>query len=297
MGIVEEGCVIGVDGGGTGCRAGIATLDGRVLATATAGPANFSTDPDQTRANVISAIGKAAARLGIDPAQLYDCAIHFGLAGIMQEADAARFRAVLPFARAVVTDDRPTAFAGALGEGDGVLAAVGTGTLVAAHFGRTRRYFCGWGFDLSDQASGAWLGRGALMRCLLAYDGLAQDSVLTRAIMAQFADVPTALVEFARTALPADYATFAPQVIRAAEAGDETACDLMRQGAAYLNGCFAALPVAQSGPLCLSGGVGPHYALYLEPRFRDRLVAPLGTALDGALFLAREAHKNMETPP
>ncbi|QCO57859.1 N-acetylglucosamine kinase (plasmid) [Pseudorhodobacter turbinis] len=295
MGIVENGCVIGVDGGGTGCRAGLATLDGSVLATAKAGPANFSTDPDQARANVMAAITCAAESVGLLPAQLRCCAIHLGLAGIMQEADAARFRAVLPFTRAVVTDDRPTSFAGALGQGDGVLAAVGTGTLVAARFAQTHRYFCGWGFDLSDQASGAWLGRGALMRCLLAHDGLAAQSPLTRAIMAQFGDVPTTLVDFASAALPADYATFAPQIVEAAKVGDETASDLMRQGAAYLNSCFAAASAGQSGPFCLSGGIGPHYAPYLETRFRDRLVAPLGTALDGALFLARQAHQNMET--
>ena len=43
---------------------------------------------------------------------------------------------------------------------------------------------------------------------------------------------------------------------------------------------------AQGGLLCLSGGVGPHYAPYLDPDWQARLVTAEGTALEGALALA-----------
>ena len=44
--------LVGVDGGGTGCRAAIADLTGRLLGQGAAGPANATTDLAQTIVNV-----------------------------------------------------------------------------------------------------------------------------------------------------------------------------------------------------------------------------------------------------
>ncbi|MDE3240946.1 MAG: ATPase, partial [Paracoccaceae bacterium] len=46
---------LGIDGGGTGCRAAVADARGRILGRGKAGPANIVTDPDGARANILAA--------------------------------------------------------------------------------------------------------------------------------------------------------------------------------------------------------------------------------------------------
>ena len=54
---------LGVDGGGTGCRAAVADAAGRVLGQGAAASANIWTDPEGARANIL-----AAAQAALDAA-------------------------------------------------------------------------------------------------------------------------------------------------------------------------------------------------------------------------------------
>jgi glucosamine kinase len=288
MGEIESNHFIGIDGGGTGCRVAIADATGAIVAQSVGGPANFATNPSQAVLHVTQALGLAAASANLAQDYLHICPTHIGLAGVLDDLDAANLGAALPFTRLRVSDDRQTSMSGALGVNDGILAAIGTGSFVGARQGPVVKYFGGWGLMLGDQASGAWLGRSALELCLLVHDGLENPSDLTRSIFARIGKAPASFVAFGRQALPKDFAAFAPFVIEGAGAGDHNAVLLMQRGAHYLNRCFWAAGVAKDAVVCLSGGVGPHYAPYLAPEFANRVSAPKGTALDGALQLARQ---------
>ena len=61
----------------------------------------------------------------------------------------------------------------------------------------------------------------------------------------------------------------------------------MRRGADYLNTTLLVAQLAKDDVICLTGGVGPHYAPYLAAPFQDRICPPQGAALDGALALAQ----------
>ncbi|WPZ22021.1 BadF/BadG/BcrA/BcrD ATPase family protein [Sulfitobacter faviae] len=282
--------LIAVDGGGTGCRAAIGTQRGGILGRASGGRANIGNDPDQTLINIRTTVEAAAASAGLPAEALAGATAFLGLAGMNVARDAARLRAALPYARVIAEDDRPACVVGALGEGAaGWVLAIGTGTIVAATDGAAFRYVGSWGFHLADQGSGAWLGRGALDLALQCYDGVLPHSDLTRALLADFADDPEAFVAFSLTAQPGDYAAFAPKVIAAAEAGDHHAQALMRVGAAYYTRALKALDFAPGDPLCLLGGVGPHYAPYLPEDHLAGRIAARGTALDGAFHLACKA--------
>ena len=284
--LVNARFVIGCDGGGTGCRVVVADASGRVLAQAQGGPANVTSDFALAIVNLRAALTGAAAQLGLGLQDLLGGVAHFGLAGMQTPQDAARVAAEFPFARVCVTEDRQIAVAGALGTADGVLFALGTGTIIAAQRrGQTMR-IGGWGLQLSDDASGAWLGRGLLQRVVLAHDGMAGFSPLASACFKGFGDDPRALVAFAATARPADYARFAPEIIAAAQAGDAVGLALMQQGAAYLARALDVLGFAPPDVLCLSGGVAPHYAPYLPEHAQKAIIAPLGQGADGALRLA-----------
>ncbi len=287
--------LVGVDGGGTGCRVAICEPGGARLSEAQGGPANFTTDPRASVENIHKALVSAATDAGLDSMGWKDrCIAHAGLAGVMGQADADAVASGLGFQNISVTDDRATSVAGALRGEDGILAAIGTGTIVAVSSGSSVRYFGGWGHELADQASGGWLGHDALRLTLLAYDGFTENSNLTNDILRHFDNDPLNIVGFVQSAEPGDYAGFAPMVVEAARAGDTNATSLMEKGVAYLNTCIR---ISGSGPdtaICLSGGVGPQYQPYLEPAYQDRVRPPHGNALDGALFLADQKTSDMK---
>ncbi len=282
----ETRYVIGVDGGGTGCRAALVDADGSVRATAEAGPANATTDFAAAVQNVHAAIAAVCAQLDAAPETL---GAHIGLAGIMSAADGARFRDALGLPLAAVSDDRPTMLAGALGGEDGALAAIGTGSFVAASNRGVFRTVGGWGLHLGDQASGAWMGKALLQHVMLVHDGLAEPSPLTEAVLERFGSAE-GLVSFAAEAQPQDYAELAPRIVHAAETSDAVGMDLMQRGGDYLSQALLSLQPGADAPICLTGGLGPHYARWIAPGLADRITPAKGSALDGALILAR-GHK------
>jgi len=283
----EHPILIGVDGGGTGCRVAIGTPSAGVLAQAEGGRANASSDPELAIKNIISTVLAAAKKAGVSPGALRDAVAHLGLAGVMTPADSQRIASALPYKSASVTDDRPTAVTGALGDQDGFLLSVGTGTIVAASKDGHFRYIGGWGFQISDQSSGAWLGRAALERTILCHDGLAAHTDLTRALMAKFGDDPNAIVSFSLSAKPGDFGSLAPLVVSGADAGDTWGLSVMKDGADYLSKGLSVLGFLPGDTLCLTGGVGPHYASYLPPKALTGRIASRGSALDGAFQLAK----------
>ena len=277
---------LGLDGGGTGCRA--ALWRGEVIGRGAAGPANVASDFEGALANLWLAIRAAAAQAGLPEAALAGAFGHAGLAGVQSAAVAARVAARLP-GSCRVTEDRDTAIAGALGaEADGAVAAIGTGSFVGLRREGAIRAVGGWGLQLSDVASGGWLGREALAATLETVDGMRAASPLTEALLARFGGAPVEIVGFAAKARPADHAALAPLVAQALGDGDAVARDLVARGAGWIERALAALGHAASEPVCLTGGLGPLYRAALERPGR-RFVEAQGTPLDGAVLLARGA--------
>lgn len=279
--------IIGVDGGGTGCRATIGTPQDGVLAQAEGGRANVASDFAISVKNIISTVEAAAMQADISRDELSNATAHIGIAGVLGPKESAQVVSALPYLSITVTDDRPTAITGALGGQDGYLLSVGTGTIAAASMSGTFSYVGGWGFAVADQASGAWLGRAALEQVMLCYDGLADHTFLTRALFSKFDDDPNTIVAFSMAAKPGDFATLAPDVIAGARALDPWGQAIMNQGADHLMRCLTRLGFLPGDTLCLTGGVGPHYADYLTAEFLSGRTESRGSALDGAFQLAR----------
>ena len=284
----EHTLLIGVDGGGTGCRAAVGTAANGILATADGGRANTSSDFDLAINNIVQTVKTALQKAGLQEASLNNAVVHCGLAGVMTTQDSTRVSAALHFGTCIATDDRPTAVRGALGDQDGYLLSIGTGAIAARQLNGDFRSVGGWGFYVADQASGAWLGRAALERVLLCHDGLAEHSDLTRAIFARFDNDPNAISSFSITAKPGDYGAFSPEIVAGAKSGDPWGQSIMREGADHLQRCLAALGFKAGQVLCLTGGVGPHYADYLPPTTLSGLAPSRGSALDGAFQLAKD---------
>lgn len=279
---------IGIDGGGTGCRVAIADAQGVRIGEATGGAANYTTNSALALQNVLAAVDRAAAAAGITQDQVRSASVHLGLAGIIGQQDLEAVRARLPFTRCRISDDQITSVTGALADRNGAVIAVGTGSFLAVKRGHTIRTIGGWGLQLGDQASGAWLGRTILQRCALVRDGLAEPSELVQRIWAKFDDDASRLIDFARTASPSDHARLASEVLAGADAGDANALTILSEAADYLNTGLSSLDLGDDDVVCLTGGLGPFYRPRLDPSFQERLAEPLGTALDGAVQLARD---------
>jgi len=279
--------IIGVDGGGTGCRAAIGTPNDGVLARAEGERTNVASDFALSIKNITSTVEAAAERADVPRDELSKATAHIGVAGLLGPKERAQIVSALPYLSITVTDDRPTAVTGALGGQDGYLLSLGAGTITAASTSGIFTYVGGWGFAVADQASGAWLGRAALEQVMLCHDGLADHTPLTRGLLSKFDDDPNAIVAFSMAAKPGGFATLAPEIIAGARALDPWGQSIMEKGADYLTRCLTRLGFLPGDTLCLTGGVGPHYADYLAAVFLSGRIESRGSALDGAFQLAR----------
>jgi len=277
------GLFLGIDGGGSGCRAAVADGAGRILGRGEGGAANIWTNREGALASILAAAGAAAAEAGAEPSRL---AAVLGLAGANMAGAAAWLAGRLPFAAARIETDVVVALKGALGPADGVAATIGTGSVFGVQRGGGVRMLGGWGFVLGDQGSGARIGRALLEAALLAHDGLAEATPLLGAVLADFGG-PEAIVAFGQRAVPADFAREAPRVLAADAAGDAAARAIMDAAAAAVAASIDRLQAGDALPLAFLGGLGPEFARRLAPRYGSLIRPPLGSGLDGALAMAR----------
>ncbi len=277
---------IGVDGGGTGCRAVVADSDGAILGFGCSGSANIVTDPQTSLVNVKAAIDNAFEEAGLDRTHYATSHVVLGLAGGNVEGAGHPIEQGLPFAHANVEFDGLIALQGALGDRDGVVAILGTGTAYIVRKNERVHSVGGWGFPLSDLGSGARLGQSLLQECLLVHDGIHLRSPLTTAVLDEFGNKPDNLVEFAWTAKPGDFGKYAPLIFQFAGKGDETARMLLERSAGYVSETLDMLIGQGAERISLLGGMAPLYVQWLPLHQQKLLVEPAADALTGALQLA-----------
>ncbi|MBZ9702198.1 MULTISPECIES: N-acetylglucosamine kinase [unclassified Mesorhizobium] len=278
--------VLGIDGGGTSCRAALAMADGTVLGRAKSGAANIRTDLTGARSNIVEAARQAFVAAGQDPDLIPQTPAILGLAGANVGTYRQQLEAILPFSTSRVETDAEIALEGAVGSGDGAMAILGTGTAYMARKNGKSRAIGGWGFQVGDQGSGARIGRDLLEQTLLAHDGVRARTPLTDSMMAVFRDNPEDVVEFTTNAKPGDFGGFAPKVFEHAEKGDAVANWILDKAVADVEASLGALELAADAPLCLLGGLAPLYAPRLSARYRALLREPLDDALGGAVQMA-----------
>ena len=274
---------LGIDGGGTRCRARLRDGTGALIGEAEGDMANIH--QDFTRAlNSILAVARAVA--GAVPLEKIHTGL--GLAGATGREQCARVEtADLPFASVRCDSDGYIACRGAHQGGDGGIVIAGTGSAGLALVEGQRLSIGGHGFALGDQGSGAVIGRALVQRALLAHDGIVPHSRITADIMAHFRNTPAAVIEWSRIALSRDYAAFAPLAFAAAEAGDGEALAILRDAAQALANIARRLRSAGALRLCLIGGLGAAIAPYLSADIAASFHPPLAEPVEGAIWLAR----------
>lgn len=278
---------LGLDGGGSRCRARLCDPLGRVVAEAEGGAANVYLDFEGAVATVKATVDEVLQRAGLGGGAGSRLSAGLGLAGVSSPAVAARVgAAVTLLARVQVVHDGVAACLGAHGGQDGGLVIAGTGSGAVLWRDGHAISIGGRGFLLGDDGSGAVLGRALWRRALRAHDGLEPKTPILAALMAEYADDPVRVIAWGRAAPSYAFAAYAPQAFASAADADPAALAVVSDAANAIAELVEALRRRSAPRIALVGGMAEAITPYLPAAARAALKPPLADALDGALFLA-----------
>lgn len=222
---------IGIDGGGSSTRCAIGD-DVSVYAVESGAGCNFvRLGEEQARVGLHAAISKACSAASASPLRVRSACIGAAGAGNEQVNAAVKRLAqqVLPNAQVTVVGDMVIALEAALPDQPGVIALAGTGSIA---YGRNRGETAragGWGFRVSDEGSGHWIGRAAIAAIMRAHDS-ARDTTLSDRIAREWKlRSREELLARANATPEPDFAALFPVVQQAAAARDEVALQIVKR--------------------------------------------------------------------
>lgn len=286
----ESQLYIGIDGGGSKCRATIYSEDKGVIGTGVAGRANPLHGLEQTFNSIIESTHLAVADANLSSSDINQLIAGLGLAGV----NVPRLFALVnewqhPFAQMYLTTDLHTACIGAHNGADGAVIITGTGSCGFAHVGKQSLLLGGHGFALGDKGSGAWLGQKAAEHVLLNLDGFAENTVLTQSLFNHF-NVTDAMgiVEHLAGQSSSTYASLARSVIYCAEQGDAVAMGIVNQGAKYISEMARKLFVIAPTRFSMIGGLAEPLNRWLDSDIACRVEAAMSPPEIGAIIFAQQ---------
>jgi len=279
--------LIGIDGGGTSCRARITDSLGNTLGEAKSGSANVFQNTQTAWDSTYHAITQAFEQASLSTSNIQSSVVVAGLAGSEVSRCANEYlRLAQGFAHFELLNDAQIACLGAHNGEDGAVFIIGTGAIgISLHKEQWKRVG-GWGFPLDDIGSGAWLGQQAVRSAIRQHDGIQPQSQLSQRIWAEFPLGSDELIEWSQHASSGDYGKFAPYVLEAFNANCENAQEILKQQIEQLSTQIRALTQPDQ-TLCLMGGLSDWVAAHLPGDIQKRITQSKGDALSGALSLAK----------
>jgi N-acetylglucosamine kinase-like BadF-type ATPase len=295
---------LGIDGGGskTACLIGDETA---VLGSGSAGGSNFiRLGEAKARESLAAAIQQACTVANVSQRQIeYACA---GMAGVVSTETAETVRRILADivpAQLEIVGDMVIALEAALGGDPGVIVIAGTGSIAYGEnaAGKSARAG-GWGFAVSDEGSGQWIGRMAVSGLLRVQDE-GRETGLTAAVMKEWKlHSADEIVLKANATPPPNFSALMPGVLATADAGDVMAREILTRAGGELAqlGTIASrrlFAISDSVPVAMVGGVFRNSALVRQSfynQFRAEfpnaaIRADVVEPVRGALELARKA--------
>src|SRR3954449_8230904 len=279
---------LGIDGGGTRCRARIEDENGRVLGEASAGPATTRMGLEKVWRSILEASEAAAAQGGLTREDFAQMHAGIAVAGFYRRgAEAALKASTHPFAAVNFISDGLAACLGAHSGANGAIVVAGTGSVgVGLLDGREIR-LAGYGFPVSDEGSGADIGLQVVRLALRAADRRGELTPLLSEVLGAFDHDPYQAVAWSEEARATDYAAFAPIVIRHANQGDPIGRRIVERAADAIGDLLDLFLARGIERLSLVGGLADAIKPWLTPDLRERLKRPYADAAAGALLVAR----------
>lgn len=287
---MQQHYFIGIDGGGTKCKALLQNHSGQIIGHGLSGSANPATDLPTATRSIVAACEAALDQANLPKDTLQYCRVGMGLAGVNLPSVKHKMQQWLhPFASVHLTTDLHIACLGAHDGEDGAVIICGTGSSGFAVIDGQSLNLGGHGFTAGDKGGGAWLGLSAARLCLEAMDGIGCYSpfvdILKQHLACQSA---TDVAEIVNGAPAVFFASLAPLVFEAAMQKDLIATTVVQQGADYLSRLARQLLAHGHKKLALIGGLSNQISLYLDDDIQIYLVPALYEPDYGALLLAQQ---------
>ena len=303
----KDYAIIGIDGGGTRTR-GILKKGNKILAEATAGSTRIgAVGVGESCERLLTMIEDLCEKADFDSSEIDATVI--GLAGVWLEEEKLRSQNLIKtLARGeditlndvIVTSDAELALEGAFNGGPGIVMIVGTGSIAIGKTSKGKIERCGgWGIELDDEGSGAWIGREGLTAIVRALDGRGPKTKLTD----RFVEInPTINLKEPRTIVKAyserafEYHMLSPMVMKCAEKKDKVCLDIINRAAKHLVEHLSAMKKYFSTKtinVALMGGIIESDTLLakkikteIKKKKIYKLVEAKGSALEGATKMA-----------
>ncbi len=289
-----ETLYLGIDGGGSKCRATLVSSTGEIVGVGLSGPANPLHGLERTLESIEDASVQAAKSAGLADGNLSNIVAGIGLAGVNlpgQYEQVASWQH--PYARCYLTTDLHVACLGAHRGDDGAVIVVGTGSCGFSAVNGKSVSLGGHGFLLGDKGSGAWMGLKAIKSVLTAADELSAPTQLTQAVTDVYQVSGLEIIERLSKSSSSDFARLAPRVIQAAEAGDQVAMNIVSSAADYVSALARKLLATQPPRLSLIGGISGPLSNWLADDVLKRIEEPLDQPEMGAVYFARQQHQRV----
>ena len=286
----KQALFIGIDGGGSKCKAIIVNADNQVLGSGTAGPANPLHGFEQT----INSI-EASAKLALNDAGLSEDFISqlvagVGLAGVNLPSLMTQMEQwPHPFQQMFLTTDLNIACLGAHNGENGAIIITGTGSCGYSNVDQQEFFIGGHGFPHGDKGSGAWIGLQVVTKVLCSLDGLEINSLMNPLLLDKLnCQDYLALIEMVAKKPACFYASLACVAFEAAKEGDRLALGIINDGAKYISNLAGKLLINKPERLSLIGGLTPVISPYLDAYIADNLTLPLNPPEIGAVIFAKQ---------
>jgi glucosamine kinase len=222
-----------------------------------------------------------------------------GLTYLPQPSEVTQFMKLAlaqgPISKIAVFGDEFSSQIGAMGLDPGVVMAVGTGISCSSlSLNSGFQTFGGYGYLLSDEGSGYWLGRAGLAAAVKAKEGSGPTTKLTDLIDDNYPDLETFIDQIYRSDTPSKLiASFAKSVIELSKS-DAVAKDIVLQACNLISEQIVnALTGSSTSNFTLIGGVVNDADMRetiiesvkkTSPKFHYKV--PLGNALEGCILIA-----------
>lgn len=285
---------VGIDGGGTSCRARIRDDQGNLIGEGKSGSANILLGVEIALHSITESIRIAAKQGGLDETHLHK--MHVGLALAGAEHKSAWYAFIQqphPFASITLNTDAYGACLGAHNGQDGAIMIAGTGSCGILLKSGQQYVVGGREFPISDQGSGAMMGLSLIQKVILIQDGIHPRTRLSEHVMDHFDNDIDQIVEWSKSALPRDYGQFSPAIFSHAQQNDPLAIELLKQTASDIEMFLNALNRNGAERICLMGSIAERILNWLSPPVQQWIVSPQFDAIEGALMFAGKPEHNL----
>jgi N-acetylglucosamine kinase-like BadF-type ATPase len=295
---------LGIDGGGTKTRCMVGDAKSQLGTGSSSSSKVQRVGEACARDALASAVHEACVQAGISPRQIIrTCA---GITGSARDEIAGVMRKLLTSivgGEVEIVGDFEVAFDDAFGSGPGVIVIAGTGSIV---YGRNVKGEIaragGWGYPISDEGSGQWIGAEAVRASLRAHDRGQASGLLKELIEKLGAETFEDFIVQLNANPAVDFATLFPAVLAASDAGNSVEAEILTRAGRELAD-MAGIVIARldevSSRIATHGGVLASSAIVRksfsqELKFRYPRAALLDREVDparGALERARKGFK------